>query len=237
MKLFETFCEFRAFVFRYRAANENTELEENKIRVIFDWENLWKGVRISLGIILRLFYQRRKEIAIFRWFCQFPEFRGMDLVESLRFLQHPGSKRPKSKNPESRRPKSKRPKSKCQTLCTRVCVWCAILLWVNDGNSSWRCSNGIFQHKICLNKHMQSWWNYPLAPLCSQSNLAYHLHNVCIFHPSPTTMNDVRINLSESLVNKLSVDIFMNNPFLHCVCFANTCKKGKIRKKGIFFKE
>ena len=77
MKLFETFCEFRAFVFRYRAANENTELEENKIRVIFDWENLWKGIRISLGIILRLFYQQRKEIMILRGFR---EFRGIDLA-------------------------------------------------------------------------------------------------------------------------------------------------------------
>ena len=34
MKLFETFREFRVFVFRYRATNENAELEENKIRVI-----------------------------------------------------------------------------------------------------------------------------------------------------------------------------------------------------------
>ena len=37
MKLFETFREFRVFIFRYRATNENAELEENKIRVIFDW--------------------------------------------------------------------------------------------------------------------------------------------------------------------------------------------------------
>ena len=37
MKLFETFHEFRVFVSRYRATKENAELEENKIRVIFDW--------------------------------------------------------------------------------------------------------------------------------------------------------------------------------------------------------
>ena len=75
-KLFETFREFRVFVFRYRATNENAELEENKIRVIFDWENLWKGIRVSLGIILRLFYQQRKEIMIFRG------FPGIDLART-----------------------------------------------------------------------------------------------------------------------------------------------------------
>ena len=83
MKLFETFREFRVFVFRYRATNENAELEKNKIRVIFDWENLWKGIRVSLGIILRLFYQWRKEIMIFRGFPQFREFRGIDLAGSF----------------------------------------------------------------------------------------------------------------------------------------------------------
>ena len=56
MKLFETFREFCVFVFKYRATNENTEFEENKIRVIFDRENLWKGMRVSLGIILRLLF-------------------------------------------------------------------------------------------------------------------------------------------------------------------------------------
>ena len=80
MKLFESFREFRVFVFRYRATNKNAELEENKIRVIFDWENLWRGIRVSLGIILRLFYQQRKEIMIFRGFCRFREFRGIDLA-------------------------------------------------------------------------------------------------------------------------------------------------------------
>ena len=77
MKLFETFREFRVFVFRYRATNENAELEGNKIRVIFDWENLWKG---KFRIILRLFYQWRKEITIFRGFRRFREFRGIDLA-------------------------------------------------------------------------------------------------------------------------------------------------------------
>ena len=71
LKLFGTFCKFHVFVFRYRATNENVELEENKIWVIFYWQNLWEGIRISLGIILRLFYQRRKEIMIFRGFCKF----------------------------------------------------------------------------------------------------------------------------------------------------------------------
>ena len=80
-KLFETFREFRVFVFRYRATNENAELEENRIRVIFDWENLWEGIRIGPGIILRLFYQRRKEIMIFRGFRQFRVFRGIDLAK------------------------------------------------------------------------------------------------------------------------------------------------------------
>ena len=85
MKLFETFRKFHVFVFRYRATNENAELEENKIRVIFDWENLWKGIRVSLGIILRLFYQWRKEIMVLRRFRRFPKFRGIDLAN---FLQH-----------------------------------------------------------------------------------------------------------------------------------------------------
>ena len=79
MELFETFREFRVFVFRYRATDENVELEENKIPVIFHWENLWKGIRVSLGMILRLFYQERKEIIIFRGFR---EFRGIDLARS-----------------------------------------------------------------------------------------------------------------------------------------------------------
>ena len=84
MKLFETFREFRVFVFRYRATNENAELEENKIRVIFDWENLWKGIRVSLGIILRPFYQQKKEIIIFRGFSRFRVFRGID--QAFEFL-------------------------------------------------------------------------------------------------------------------------------------------------------
>ena len=82
-KLFETFPKFRLFVFRDRATNENAELEENRTRVIFHWENLWKGVRIGSGIILRLFYQRRKEIMIFRGFREFREFRGIDLAICL----------------------------------------------------------------------------------------------------------------------------------------------------------
>ena len=80
MKLFETFCEFRDFIFRYRAANENAELEENKIRVTFDRDNQWKHIRVSLGIILRLFYQQGKEIIIFDGFYLFCEFREIDLA-------------------------------------------------------------------------------------------------------------------------------------------------------------
>ena len=56
MKVSETFREFRVFVFTCRAITENAELAENKIRVIFDWENPWKGIRVSWEIILRLFY-------------------------------------------------------------------------------------------------------------------------------------------------------------------------------------
>ena len=56
MKVFETFHEFHVFVFTYRAITENAELAENKIGVIFDWENLWKGIKVSCEIILRLFY-------------------------------------------------------------------------------------------------------------------------------------------------------------------------------------
>ena len=80
MKLFETFREFRVFISRYKDINENAELKENKIRVIFDCENLRKGIRVSLGIILRLLYQRRKEILIFRGFWEFREFCGIDLA-------------------------------------------------------------------------------------------------------------------------------------------------------------
>ena len=79
-KFYKTFRGFTFFAFRYRATNENAELEENKSQVIFDWENLWKGIRISSGIILRLFYQRRKEIMIFRGFRQFCEFREIDMA-------------------------------------------------------------------------------------------------------------------------------------------------------------
>ena len=80
MELFETFREFRVFVFRYRATNEKVKLEENKIRVIFDWENLRKGIRISSGIIVGLFFQRRQEIMIFGGFRQFREFCGINLA-------------------------------------------------------------------------------------------------------------------------------------------------------------
>ena len=79
-KLFETFRKFCVIVFRYRATNENSKLEENRIRVILHWENLREGIRIGSGIIIRLFYQRRKEIMIFRGFREFREFRGIDLT-------------------------------------------------------------------------------------------------------------------------------------------------------------
>ena len=85
LKLFETFREFHIFVFRYRATNENTELEENRIRVIFHWQKLWEGIRIGPGIILRLFYQWRKEIMIVCGFRQFLQFRGIDLAHFLPF--------------------------------------------------------------------------------------------------------------------------------------------------------
>ena len=55
----------------------------NRRKIKFEFfltENLWKDNRVSLGIILRLFYQQRKEIMIFRGFCRFREFRGIDLA-------------------------------------------------------------------------------------------------------------------------------------------------------------
>ena len=88
LKLFETFHEFRVFVFRYRATKENAKLEENSIRVIFHWENLWEGIRIGSGIILRLFYQRRKKIMTFRGFRQFRQFRGIDLADKIHILEN-----------------------------------------------------------------------------------------------------------------------------------------------------
>ena len=44
MKVFETFREFRVFVFTYWAITENAELAENKIGVIFGIESPWKGI-------------------------------------------------------------------------------------------------------------------------------------------------------------------------------------------------
>ena len=55
-------------------------MAENKIGVIFDWENPWKGIRVSWEIILRLFYLWRKEIIIFRGFRRFREFRRIDVA-------------------------------------------------------------------------------------------------------------------------------------------------------------
>ena len=80
MKLFKTFRKFHVFVFKYRATNEITKLEENKILELFLTENLWKGIRVSLGMILRLFCQRRKQIMIFRGSRRFCEFCGIDLA-------------------------------------------------------------------------------------------------------------------------------------------------------------
>ena len=72
----------RVFVFTYRAITENAELAEIKIGVIFDWENPWKGMRVSWEIILKLFYMWRKVIIIFRGFWRFRESRGINLVQS-----------------------------------------------------------------------------------------------------------------------------------------------------------
>ena len=53
-------------------------------KIKFEWfltgESLWKGIRVSLRINLRLYYQRRKVIMIFRGFRRFREFRGIDLA-------------------------------------------------------------------------------------------------------------------------------------------------------------
>ena len=86
MKVFEIFCKFRVFIFTYRAIAENVELVENKIRVIFDWENPWKGIRVSWEIIVRLFSLWRKVIIIYRRFHWFREFRGNDQALSYRRL-------------------------------------------------------------------------------------------------------------------------------------------------------
>ena len=86
MKVFETFREFRVFVFTYWAITKNAELAENKIGVIFDWENPWKGIRVSWEIILRLFYLWRKIIIIFHGFHRFREFRGIDLAQIIYFI-------------------------------------------------------------------------------------------------------------------------------------------------------
>ena len=77
---FKTFRQFRVFVFWYKAITENAELAENKIGVIFDWKNPWKGIRVSWEIILRLFDQLRNITIIFRGFYRSREFRGMDLA-------------------------------------------------------------------------------------------------------------------------------------------------------------
>ena len=88
MKVFETFREFRVFVFTYWAITKNAELAENKIGVIFDWENPWKGIRVSWEIILRLFYLWRKAIINFRRFRQFHEFRGINTSDGHCSILH-----------------------------------------------------------------------------------------------------------------------------------------------------
>ena len=54
---------------------------EIKFELFLTGENLWKGIRVSLGTILRLYYQQRKEIMIFCGFRRFREFRGIDLAQ------------------------------------------------------------------------------------------------------------------------------------------------------------
>ena len=44
--------ENSAFSFLGIGTNRNAELTEIKIRVIFDWKNSWKGIRVSWEIIL-----------------------------------------------------------------------------------------------------------------------------------------------------------------------------------------
>ena len=51
-----------------------------KFELFLTEENLWKGIRVNLGIILMLYYQRRKEIMIFCGFSGFRKFRGIDLA-------------------------------------------------------------------------------------------------------------------------------------------------------------
>ena len=89
MKVSETFREFRFFVLTYRAITENAELSENKIGVIFDWENPWKGIKVSWEIILRLFYLSRKAIIIFRGFRRLREFREINLAEVFILNKYP----------------------------------------------------------------------------------------------------------------------------------------------------
>ena len=78
---------------------------------------------------------------------------------------------------------------------TSFCGW--------HGNGTWRCSNAVFKHKNCLNKIVQILYIYSLTSLCSQSNQAYHLHSVCILHSLLNTMNDLRVNLWQCLVERV----------------------------------
>ena len=48
--------------------------------MIFDWKNPWKGIKVSWEIILRVFYQWKNVIIIFRGFGTFRELCGIDLA-------------------------------------------------------------------------------------------------------------------------------------------------------------
>ena len=58
------------------------------MEVIFDLENLWRGIRVSWEIILRLFYLWRKVIINFHRFCQFHEIRGIDTSDGHCSILH-----------------------------------------------------------------------------------------------------------------------------------------------------
>ena len=72
----------RNFTFSFLSIEPQTKSRNlRKIKFeLFLTENLWKGIRVSLGMILRLFCQRRKEIMIFRGSRRFFEFCGIDLA-------------------------------------------------------------------------------------------------------------------------------------------------------------
>lgn len=66
----ETFDWLCIFICKHKAINANAELAENKLGGMFEWKSGAKHLRVSRGIIFRLFYWWRRPIIIFHQLCK-----------------------------------------------------------------------------------------------------------------------------------------------------------------------